>query len=75
MRIYYNVFVSVVDLYILFCRKGREFFRMPQQMSVSLRTMLKITDCVQHKVAANNGDLLNTPQYFMDECLSLFPHM
>ena len=48
---------------------------MPQQMSVSLRTMLKITDCVQHKVAASNGDLLNTPQYYMDECLSLFPHM
>ncbi len=45
-------------------------------MSVPLRTMLKITDCVTHKVfSSGDGDLLNTPQFFMDQCFSIFSHL
>ena len=44
-------------------------------MSVPLRTMLKITDCIEHKVKLAGGDLLNTPQYYMDDCLNAYPHV
>ena len=59
-----------------FCfRQGGQAFKLPPKLSISLRNLLEVTDCVEYKSKARSLPITATTQEIMDQCLQLYPHM
>ena len=59
-------------------RQDGGFFAFPPNFSISLRNLLKVTDCVGHEAGGAgpaSSSKLTVTQEVMDTCLARYPHV